>query len=167
MDDLAELHVCGTADKPAIAGAVCRINVPTTDVVRVFKSRARVAVVATFKNGYVARTSLMPRGGLHILPLRAEACEGAGVRPGDEVSVTLCEDGRPRTLDVPADLIDALNAAHLREAFDAMSYSHRKEWTDAIASAKRPETRTKRIRDCLEAMRSRPVSGRRTAKVVT
>jgi hypothetical protein len=155
MNDLAELCVSATAEKPEIAGAVCRINVATADVARTFETRARVAVVATFANGYVARTSLMPRRGVHILPLRVEACEGAGIRPGDSVTVTLREDRKPRTLESPHDLIAALNDARLCETFDAMSYSHRKEWISAIADAKRPETRTKRIRECLAAMGER------------
>jgi hypothetical protein len=138
--------------KPEIAGAVCRMNVPSADVARTFETRARVAVVAKFENGYVARTSLMPRRGVHILPLRVEACEGAGIRPGDAVSVTLREDREPRTIEVPLDLIAALRDARLRDVFDALSYSHRKEWVLAIADAKREETRLKRIRECLAAL---------------
>ena len=155
MNDLAELRVCGIAEKPDVGGAVSRINVPTADVARTFETRARVAVVATFANGYVDRTSLMPRGGVHILPLRAEACEAAGIRPGDSVTVTLRADREPRTLELPTDLLEALSGGHLRATFDAMSYSHRKEWIAAIADAKRPETRTKRIRECLAATAQR------------
>jgi hypothetical protein len=149
------MHVVGTLEKPDKPGAVCRINVATADVVRVLGSRARVAVVATFEGGYATRTSLMPRGGTHILPLNAEVCEAAGFRKGDRVDVVLREDIEPRTIEVPADLDTLLIEAGVHETFDAMSYSHRKEWSVAIADAKRPETRAKRIRECVAAMESR------------
>ena len=60
-----------------------------------------------------------------------------------------------RTIDVPDDLGRALERAGLRAAFDAMAFSHRKEWVLAVQDAKRPQTREKRIADCVVAMRSR------------
>jgi uncharacterized protein YdeI (YjbR/CyaY-like superfamily) len=60
-----------------------------------------------------------------------------------------------RTVDVPADLAQALGAANVRAAFDAMAFSHRKEWVRAVLDAKRDETRAKRIAECVAAMRSR------------
>ena len=124
MTNAAERRVLATAEKPDVAGAVCRIDVATADVARTFETRARVADVATFANGYVARTSLMPRRGVHLLPIRAEACTAAGIRPGDAVTVTLREDDEPRTLVIPPDLSAAQNDARLRETFDAMNFSH-------------------------------------------
>jgi hypothetical protein len=44
-----------------------------------------------------------------------------------------------------------------------MAYSHRKEWTRALDDAKRPETRTKQIADCVVAMRERAARGSVTA----
>lgn len=43
MNDLARLRVFGTAEEPEVAGAVCRLNVPTADVARTFDTRARVS----------------------------------------------------------------------------------------------------------------------------
>lgn len=62
---LVEMRVNGMVEKPEVAGAVCRLNVATADVVRTFASRARVAIVATFESGYVMRSSLIPRSGVH------------------------------------------------------------------------------------------------------
>jgi len=59
------------------------------------------------------------------------------------------------TVDVPDDLAAALAKGGVRDAFDAMAFSHRKEWVRAVQDAKRPETRTKRIADCVAAMRTR------------
>ncbi len=72
-------------------------------------------------------------------------------------------------IDAPADLLAALRAAGagVLTAFEAMSYSHRKEWIVAISGAKRPETRAKRVADCVAAMRIRstaaPVRRRKPA----
>ncbi len=64
-------------------------------------------------------------------------------------------DTEERTVDVPDDLGRALDKAKIRAAFDTMAFSHRKEWVRAVQDAKRPETRVKRIADCVAAMRSR------------
>jgi hypothetical protein len=155
MKTIDGMQVTSTIERPDAAGAVCRIKVPSDEVESAFGRGGRVAVAATFANGYTLRSSLMPRGGAHMLPLSADARAAANVAEGDRVTVTLREDLELRTVEVPDDLGAALDAAHLRSAFEAMSVSHRKEWTRAIDDAKRPETRIKRIADCVTAMRNR------------
>jgi hypothetical protein len=132
----------------------CGIRVETADVIRWFGRKSRVPVVATM-NGYSYRSSLSPMGGCHLLPVAAEVRAGAGVAGGDRVTLTLREDTEVRTVDVPGDLGRALDAASVRAVFDAMAFTHRKEWARAVQDAKRPETRTKRIADCVAAMRAR------------
>jgi len=66
-----------------------------------------------------------------------------------------------RTVDVPNDLARALDGAGMRAAFDGMAFSHRKEWVRAVQDAKRPETRTKRIAGCVDAMRERRAGTRK------
>ena len=134
--------------------AACGIRVETADVVRWFGRKSRVPVVATM-NGYTYRSSLSPMGGCHMLPVAAEVRAGAHVAGGDRVKLTLREDTEERTVDVPDDLGQALGKAGMRAAFDAMAFTHRKEWVRAVQDAKRPETRTKRIADCVAAMRAR------------
>jgi|ERR1700733_2655081 len=134
--------------------AACGIAFETADVVRWFGRKSRVPVVATI-NGYSYRSSLSPMGGCHMLPVNGEVRKGAGVAGGDRVKVTLREDTEERTVDVPADLAQALGAAKMRAAFDKMAFTHRKEWVRAVLDAKRPETRAKRIADCVTAMRAR------------
>jgi hypothetical protein len=140
--------------------AACGIRVETADVVRWFGRKSRVPVVATI-NGYTYRSSLSPMGGCHMLPVAGEVRAGARVAGGDRVSLTLREDTEVRTVDVPADLGEALVAAKLRETFDVMAFTHRKEWVRALQDAKRPETRTKRIADCVAAMRARKAGTRK------
>jgi hypothetical protein len=96
-------------------------------------------------NGWTWRSTVMRYGERYYLPVNARNREGAGVAAGDRVEVLLELDAEPRDVPVPADLADALAAAGLRDAWDACSYSHRREWVEAIESAKRPETRTRRV----------------------
>ena len=121
---------------------------------RWFGRKSRVPVVATI-NGHSYRSSLSPMGGCHILPVNADVRKNAKVGPGDRIELHLREDVRARTVDVPADLMAALKKAGLIESFDALSFTHRKEWVNALLDAKRPETRAKRVANCVEAVRSR------------
>ena len=148
-----EITLDTTVEK-APDSAACAITVETADVVRWFGRKSRVPVVATL-NGYTYRSSLSPMGGCHVLPVAAEVRAGARVAGGDRVTLTLREDTEERTVDVPDDLGHALEKAGVRKTFDAMAFTHRKEWVRAVQDAKRPETRTKRIADCVAAMRSR------------
>lgn len=132
----------------------CGVRVPTADVVRWFGRKGRVPVVATI-NGHSYRSSLMPMGGCHILSVNADVRKNAKVSAGDKIQLHLREDNAPRTVDVPADLAAALKKAGVLAAFDSMSFTHRKEWVKALQDAKRPETRAKRVADCVEAVRSR------------
>jgi hypothetical protein len=161
VEPARETTVIATIEKPNVSGAVCRINVSSADVMTVFGKRGRVPVVASFAGGFTFRSSLTPRGGVHYLPLRAEVRLAAGLAEGERVTVTLREDDAVREIDIPADLDAALRAAGsgVFAAFEAMSYSHRKEWIVAVSDAKRPETRAKRIADCVAAMRTRSASG--------
>jgi hypothetical protein len=146
-----EIRLDATVEE-ADDSAACAVQVPTAEVVRWFGRKSRVPVVATI-NGYAWRTSLSPMGGCHVLPVNGEVRKGAGVAGGDRVTVTLREDTEERTVDVPDDLAKALGTAKRRAAFDAMGFTHRKEWVRAVLDAKRPETRAKRITDCVAAMK--------------
>jgi hypothetical protein len=134
--------------------ATCGIRIATADVVRWFGRKGRVAVVATIRS-FRYRSSLSPMGGAHILPVNGQVRTAAKVSGGDRVRLTLEEDRAERTVEVPEDLAVALQRAKVRPAFDAMSFTHRKEWVRAIQDAKRPETRAKRIGECIAAMRER------------
>jgi uncharacterized protein YdeI (YjbR/CyaY-like superfamily) len=65
---------------------------------------------------------------------------------GDRVAVVVERDVGERTVDVPPDLAAAL-ASHPEAAarFEDMGYTQRKEYAAWIASAKKPETRQRRL----------------------
>jgi hypothetical protein len=97
-------------------------------------------------NGYSYRTTIAPYGDVFMLPLSKEHRTAAGVKAGDLVEVTLEPDLEPRTVEVPADLAEAMaEAPGARAAFDAHSYSSRKEFVRQVEDAKTPETRARRI----------------------
>ena len=146
MPDEITVHV--TVEKAEDSSA-CGIIFPSVDVMRWFGRKGRIPVAVTI-NGYSYRSSLSPMGGCHVLPVNAEVRAGAGVSAADQVTVHLHEDTAPRAVEVPDDLANALSGAKLLEKFGAMSFTHQKEWVKAITEAKRPETRTKRIADCVE-----------------
>ena len=64
---------------------------------------------------------------------------------GDEVLVTLERDDSPRDVEPPDDLARALAAAGLTDAFARLSFTRRREIAEGVASAKKPETRQRRI----------------------
>jgi hypothetical protein len=137
---------------PGKRGTASFIIVPD-DVMAAFAPRRRVPVRATI-DGYAYRTTICDMGLGPMLGLRKSVCEAAGVAPGNTVDVVLELDKEERTVALPRDLQRALTKAELA-AFEAMSYTHRREYVEAIESAKRLETREKRIALAVEAARKR------------
>jgi hypothetical protein len=133
-----------TLERPGAAGTWTFLRVPF-DVREAFGSRARMAVRGSV-NGIAIRSSLMPQGdGAHILVVNKSVRAQAGAEAGDTVLVALDRDVAPRAVDVPPDLGNALLEGGVTTAFEAMSYSHQKEYVDWSESAKRTDTRVRRI----------------------
>ncbi|RFU88571.1 DUF1905 domain-containing protein [Streptomyces triticagri] len=92
------------------------------------------------------RSTVAVYGGEYMLPLSAVNREAAGVRAGDTCEVTIALDLAERTVEVPEDLARALGQhPGATEAFAALSYSRRRERAEAVTSAKRADTRERRI----------------------
>ena len=72
---------------------------PPFEVVEVFGTRARVPVRGTI-NGFPFRSSLMPMGGCHGMPINQALRKGAGVEDGDTISVVMERDDAERTVEV-------------------------------------------------------------------
>ena len=124
-------------------GAFVRLPADTADR---FGTRARFPVLATF-NGVPYRGSTMPTGdGRFCLGMTKAIRTELGVGAGDAVRVTIELDTAERTVEVPADLAAAL-AAHPgpAERFERLPYTRRKECVESLTSAKRAETRARRL----------------------
>lgn len=123
------------------------------DVQKAFGSKARVPVMGTI-NGFPFRNSLMPEGdGTHSMMVNKELQKGAKAGAGDTVAVVIEPDQAPRTIAIPDDL-KTLLAKHrpAETAFTKLAYSHKKEFLDWITSAKKPETRAKRLEKTIEML---------------
>jgi hypothetical protein len=97
-------------------------------------------------NGHSWRSRVAIMRGRHLLGLSNANRKAAGVAVGDEVEVELELDAEPRLVVVPPDFARALDANPVaRAAYDRLAQSHRREHVRAIESAKKPETRARRI----------------------
>jgi hypothetical protein len=135
------------------SGVVSAIR-PPIDVPEVFGTRGRVPVRGTI-NGYAYRSSLMPMGGCHMMPVNKKLCEGAGVAPGDVVEVVMERDAEERTVVAPAELMKVLKENKAaRERWGSLSFTHKKEMALAISGAKQEETRKRRLAKIMAVLES-------------
>ena len=119
-------------------------------VEEVFGTGGRVPVKGTI-NGFPFRSSLFPMGeGRHFMMVNKEMWEGAKIREGRPVEVILQKDTDVRTIPVPRDLKTALSQNKTaRNFFEKLSLTHKREFIRWIESAKRSETRARRIRNAV------------------
>jgi hypothetical protein len=135
------------------AGVVAAIT-PPVDVPEFFGTRARVPIRGTI-NGYPFRSSLMPCGARHMMPVNKKLCEGAGVQPGDTVAVVMERDEEERAVEAPALLKKALAKNKSAQAnWEKMSFSNKKEMALAIVGAKQEETRRRRLAKIVEILKT-------------
>jgi hypothetical protein len=139
-------------ERPEASGTWTYLVVPFK-VEEVFGARSQVKVRGTV-NGAPYRSSLMPRGdGSHYMVVNKEVRDRAGVSHGDTVDVVMEVDAEPRTLDIPPELVEALEGSReASETFEKLSYSHLKEYVDYIREAKKEETKLRRIRKAIETL---------------
>jgi hypothetical protein len=105
-------------------------------------------------NGFPFRSTLARRGGEWYMVVNRAVREGARAEAGQRVVVEMERDDEPRDVPVPDDLRAALAGDDTaRSYFEELPYSHRKEYVDWIASAKREETRRRRIEKAAAMLR--------------
>ena len=98
--------------------------------------------------------------GRYLLGLSKANRQAAGVVTGDEVEVELELDTEPRAVVEPTDFASALDSDPVaRAAYDHLSYSRRRQHVHAVDSAKRPETRQRRIEKALATLREQQSAG--------
>jgi hypothetical protein len=115
--------------------------------------RGRTTVVGTI-NGHPLQVMLEPDGQLgHWLPISAALLEATGARVGATASFRLRPADREPEPELPADFAQALSAATgARAVWDATTTLARVDWIHWIESARKPQTRDKRIRDACEML---------------
>lgn len=117
---------------------------------------------ASAASGFLTRNQgWEPARALHLLPVSAisvnETWSALRFKPENTIlkkkTLSVPEiDNVNRTIAPPPDLLAALSRAGLNELFNKLSYTHRKEYVLAILSAKKPETRNKRIEQTVRAL---------------
>jgi uncharacterized protein YdeI (YjbR/CyaY-like superfamily) len=107
-------------------------------------------------NGFAFRTSIFPDGdGRHSMMVNKTMQKGASASPGDTVRVELAADDEPRVVAAPSDLDAALGKSRVaRAAWDRLAASHQRAFVEWIESAKRAETRSRRVREAVEMVRA-------------
>lgn len=109
-------------------------------------SRGMTSVEGTI-NGHPFRATLEPDGNRsHWLKVSRTLREAAGAEAGDIVALEITAKGEEPEPRVPADLRKALaSAPKARAAWKDITPIARRDWIQWIVSAKRPETRVRRV----------------------
>ncbi len=117
------------------------------DTENLFRTKGQVKIIVTFDGVVEYRGSLANMGqGCHVLGLTKEIRKKINKTFGDTVNIELIRDTQERTVTIPNDaqaLLDTNRDA--KEFFDTLSYTNRKEYIVWIESAKKVETRSKRL----------------------
>ena len=138
----------------ARGGGGAWVQVPPS-VVEELGGAGRIPVLATF-DGVPYRGSVVSMGGGGmVIGILKDIRTKLGKAAGDEVVVTLELDQASREVEVPEDLKHDLAAAGLIDAFAGLSFTRRREIATGVASAKRPETRQRRIEAAVTELRNR------------
>jgi hypothetical protein len=113
----------------------------------------RPAVTVTL-NGHTYRTTVGVMAGESLIPVSAEVRAAAGVAAGDTLDVRIELDTEPRTVTLPADLDAALEGEDgARRFFTGLSPSQQKWFVTNIESAKKADTRARRVATSVEMLR--------------
>lgn len=124
------------------------------EVVAAFEHGKRVPVTVTVDGGYSYANTITSMGGRFLVSFNAATRRATGRGAGDEVEVRLEIDDAPRTVTPPPELAAALDAdPGAAAAWEALSYTRKKEHAVAVESAKKDETRERRLAKVMEALR--------------
>ncbi len=118
-----------------------------------FGVKGQVKVRATF-DGYEYRGSLAKMDkGCHLLGITKKIRSEINKQPGDLVHVAITKDDEERIIEVPEDFQKQLDENEkAKNFFKSLSYSNQKKFGNWVLSAKRIETRDKRIREAIEML---------------
>ena len=123
------------------------------EIVEALGAGGRPPVTITI-NGHSWKSRVAIMRGRHLLGLSNANRQAAGVVTGDEVKVEVELDTEPRVVIEPSDFARALDADLVaRAAYDRLADSHKRVHVRAIESAKKPETRTRRIEKAITTLR--------------
>lgn len=122
-------------------------------ITRALGTTAAVPVSAQVNGSTPFLVSLYPvGGGRHAIRIKAKVWKEVKIKEGDRVKVKITVIDRNAVV-IPKDLIAALHAAGVEEAFKAITPGKRNYIIRVIDEAARPETRAKRIQAVVDEVR--------------
>lgn len=136
------------------------VNFPF-NVIECFGLKGQVKVKAVFNQSITYRGSLVRmKSSCHILGITKDIRNQLGITYGDKLSIQISQDKEPRLVEVPNDIQEILksNPKHA-EFFNRLSYTHRKEYIRWIESAKKEETRQKRLSELINQLQHKSEPG--------
>ena len=111
--------------------------------------------IAGSVNGCRIRGKLESDGSGHFISLGPAWRRDAGLEAGARVRVELQPEG-PQTANLSPDIVAAFDAEpEAQDFFESLASFYRNNFIRWIESAKRPETRSSRIAQMIEALKSR------------
>lgn len=123
------------------------------DTKQEFHIKGRVPVRALFE-AVPYTGSLMPSvTGYHRLSVPKDICAQLNKTAGDLIGVELWKDDGPRTVEMPEEFVRLLRKEKLSARFASLSLTRRKEYRNWILSAKRDDTRERRLTKALAILR--------------
>jgi hypothetical protein len=123
------------------------------EVVEALGGGKRPAVIITIR-GHSWKSRVAILRGRYLLGLSNANRQAAGVEIGEEAEVELELDTEPRVVVEPPDFAQALDDDPLaRAAYDSLAHGRKREHVRAIESAKKPETRQRRIEKAIATLR--------------
>jgi len=125
-----------------------------------FGTKGQVKVKAHF-DGFLYRGSLAKMGSAcHFIGVTKEVRKAIQKNPGDVVHVVIEKDTEERIVLLPEDFSSRLSVEEeAGEFFEKLSYSHKKEYVQWIESAKKAETRQKRIEQAVGMLKDKRKKG--------
>lgn len=125
------------------------------DVEQVYGAK-RVKVKATF-DGVEYRGSIVKMGlPCYIIGIIKDIRKKIGKKPGDIIEVTIEKDEEERIVEIPMDFKERIELDdNIKEFWNTLSFSMQKKYVVWITSAKKEETRIKRINEAIEKMKNK------------
>lgn len=120
------------------------------DTATVFGKQDRIRVRGTI-DGMPYRGTMTQNNGRHFMAVNRAMRFAIGKSAGDMIHVLVEIDTEPRVVELPEDLIWALDAnANAKAIFDKFGYSHRREYVNWIESARKAEIRARRVQEAVQ-----------------
>ena len=125
------------------------------DVEEVYGAK-RVKVKATF-DGVEYRGSIVKMGlPCYIIGITKEIRKNIEKEPGDIIEVTIEKDEEDRVVEIPTDFKERIELDNnIKEFWNTLSFSLQKKYVTWITSAKKEDTRNKRIDTAIEKLKNK------------